>query len=142
MAPERRAEILEETKVLLLQGDSIREIAAKKEVSERTLQLWIHGTDDDELRKAWVDSMLVESGEILDSISETDINAHLKLAKAREVLKKAQWYAEKRDRARYGEEKNVLNPVMPVLVITTTDQLGQIIDAGAQVHALAAPTDK
>lgn len=137
-ALEKRELILAETKTLLMQGSSIKEIAGQKGVSERTLQLWIHGTEDEELRKAWVDSMLVESGELLDNITETDINAHLKLAKAREILKKAQWYAEKRDRARYGEDKNPLVTVAPVLIIQTNAEPHQVIEA----QAVSLPKEK
>lgn len=121
---EHRALILEQTKSLLLSGHKVKDIAKQLEVSERALKLWILGSDDEELLKAWVDCGLVESDDILENLDEKDINAHLKLAKVRELLRRAQWYAERRNRSRYGDDKFQVNVgVVPVLnIITASDE--------------------
>ena len=117
---EQRTEILESAKALLCDGLKIKEIAEKNEVPERTLQLWVHNSDDADLIRLWVTSVLMDVDEDFDSFDTKDINAHIKLATLREKMKRAWWYAEKRDRPRYGEDKFQVNVgIVPVLNITT-----------------------
>ena len=101
IAPELKQAILEDAKQSILQGHTIDQIAAKHGISHYTLDLWLHGLGDEytELRQAWVDGMLHESGQLLREAQDA-----LGLARARELQRRAQWYAERRDRPRYGQE--------------------------------------
>lgn len=117
--PEERALILTDAKAMLLDGKAAKEIAEKHGVSDRALQVWILGSEDDTLIKAWVDAGQAEADEMLEKIAETSPTAHIQIAKVRELLKRRQWYAEKRDRDRYGDSKMPVLNVAPVLVITT-----------------------
>ena len=102
-APIKNA-ILEDAKSLILAGKTIDEIAAKHGVAHLTLSLWRHGLGDEyqDLRRAWIDGMLSEAGTLLKEAPDV-----LSLARARELQRRAQWYAERRDRQRYGDKQEV-----------------------------------
>lgn len=108
--PSKRAEILEDAKKQILAGRSMRDIAKDHGISKRTLDYWCANLGDEyqALRQLWVDNMLAEAGELLEDTDESG-NAGLRLARARELWKRATWYAERRDRARYGEDKTQIN---------------------------------
>ena len=117
---EARNAVLEDAKALILQGHSLAEIANKHGIAERTLEYWLHALGDEykELRQAWIDSLLHEAGELLKDTNEAG-NAPLRLARARELWKRATWYAERRDRERYGEDRGTINvAISPVLNIS------------------------
>jgi transposase-like protein len=101
---ERRNEIIEKAKYDILNGKTIDQIAGEHGIAPRTLDYWLHGLGDEyeELRRAWIDGMLTEAGEELKAADDP-----LRLARARELQRRAQWYAERRDRKRYGEDRNV-----------------------------------
>lgn len=105
---DTKAEVLEDAKRLILAGSTIAEIAAKHGIAERTLEYWLASLGDEyiELRRLWVDNLLNEAGELLKDTRE-DGHAPLRLARARELWKRATWYAERRDRARYGQDQPV-----------------------------------
>jgi hypothetical protein len=99
---ELRAAILEDAKAQILNGFTIDQIAAKHGISHYTLDMWLHalGEEYEELRRAWVDGMLMEAGQLLKAADDP-----LGLARARELQRRAQWYAERRDKARYGQDQ-------------------------------------
>ena len=108
VAAEARKSVLEDAKSLILEGKTIAEIAVKHGISERTLEYWLAALGDEyiQLRQLWVDNMLQEAGELLKDTRE-DSAAPLRLARARELWKRATWYAERRDRSRYGQDAPV-----------------------------------
>jgi hypothetical protein len=103
IALEKRQAILESAKVQILEGRQIHEIAKQHCIAPRTLQYWLSSLGDEyeELRKAWLDGMLMDAGELLEGADDP-----LRLARARELWRRATWYAERRDRARYGEQRD------------------------------------
>lgn len=111
---ETRTAILEDAKQLILAGSTIDSIAAKHGISSSTLQLWLSALGDEyqDLRNAWLDGMLVESGELLKTAADA-----LSLARGRELWRRATWYAERRDRARYGDKLEIQTTTAPVLHI-------------------------
>ena len=82
----------------------LREIAKYHGVDTKTINKWLLALGDEylEVRQAFIDSMLAEASEEMESAGDT-----FPLARARELWKKATWYAERRDRARYGQDKQV-----------------------------------
>ena len=128
-----KAWILEDAKIEIMAGSTLAQIAAKHSIGERTLDTWLHGLGEEytELRQAWVDKMLMDAGKeiedsanpILDQSGNTVIGMHgeilertdkERLARARELWKRATWYAERRDRLRYGQQVaniNIINGV-------------------------------
>jgi hypothetical protein len=106
VSAEAKAIVLADAKRLIPTGASIAQIATKHGIAERTLEYWLASLGDEyvELRQLWIDNLLQEAGDLLkDSIKGRD--AGLRLARARELWKRATWYAERRDRARYGEQQ-------------------------------------
>jgi hypothetical protein len=99
-----RNAIVEDAKAEILNGMSIDQIAAKHGISHYTLSLWLHALGDEyeEIRAAWIAGMLIEAEQLLK-----DADDPLGLARARELQRRAQWYAERRDRKRYGQEQNI-----------------------------------
>jgi transposase-like protein len=130
--PEARKEVLEDAKALILQGKSLAEIAEKHGIAERTLEYWLAALGDEyaRLRQLWVDSMLHEASDLLKDTRE-DAAAPLRLARARELWKRATWYAERRDRARYGQEQIQGNgsALHISLNFGTNQAQGQVVDA-------------
>ena len=100
----RKPQILEDAKTRILNGETLKQIAADHGLTSRTLNTWLLALGDEYmlLRQAWIDNMLIDAGETLDNAEDV-----FPLARAREVWKKATWYAERRDRARYGQDKLV-----------------------------------
>lgn len=96
---DRRNEIIENSREHILQGKTLKQIAAIEGVSVATLALWFHALGDDykELRNLWLDEKLVSSAKNIDESTDA-----LELARAREQWKCATWYAERRDPFRYG----------------------------------------
>lgn len=106
VTPEAKQAVLNDARDLIPNGASIADIAAKHGIAERTLEYWLAALGDEyqELRRLWIDGLLHEAGELLKDTKE-DGNAALRLARARELWKRATWYAERRDRARYGQDQ-------------------------------------
>lgn len=142
ITPERKALILKQAKTLLLAGHTLKEIAEATGVRDKALRMWILGAQDDDLLNVWVDSGLVEVDDILENLDETDINAHIKLAKVRELLRSKQWYAQRRSRERYGDEKFPVATVVPILQIICAQEsfpTANVIEI--KPAALPAPTE-
>lgn len=101
---ERREAIVEAAKRDILAGKTIDQIASEHGIAHSTLEYWLSALGDEyqELRDAWLDGMLIEAGTLLKEAPDA-----LGLARARELWKRATWYAERRSRARYGIETNV-----------------------------------
>jgi transposase-like protein len=98
---ETRGTILEDAKRQILEGKTLAQIAEQHGIATRTLEYWLASLGDEyrELRRVWLDGMLHEAGEELKHANDP-----LRLARARELWKRATWYAERLDRARYGQE--------------------------------------
>ena len=108
VSPEAKQMVLADAKAMIPNGASLAEIAQKHGIAERTLEYWLASLGDEyvELRRLWIDNLLHEAGELLKDTRE-DGHAALRLARARELWKRATWYAERRDRARYGQDSPV-----------------------------------
>ena len=113
---EARNAIIEDARCLIPQGWTLEQISKKHSVKERTLDLWLQSLGDEykEIREMWIDNLISESGALLKNADDP-----MELAKARELWKRATWLAERRDRKRYGEDKQQLNVnIAPVLNIS------------------------
>lgn len=137
---ENRQKILKDAKKLILEGVSMKEIADRFGIAERTLEYWFAGLGDEylELRRTWIDNLLGEAGELLKDVSENG-DAHLRLARARELWKRATWYAERRDRARYGDEKPVSvnqGPTFNVTILTAPSNAPRVLEQEPQANAV------
>jgi len=89
--------ILEDTKTSLLAGDTLAQTAARHGITSRCLHKWLASLGDEyvQLRQQWVDNMLDDAGDELERADDP-----VRIARARELWKRATWYAERRD-ARY-----------------------------------------
>jgi len=120
---EERQQILEDAKERILRGHTLSQIAQSHGIAERTLEYWLSALGDEykELRQVWIDNMLAEARELLRNTGEDD-KAALRLARARELWKSATWYAERRDRDRYGQDQQTGSVVVtPILNIFTSE---------------------
>lgn len=127
---ERRNAIIESAKEHILQGRTMKQIAALEGVSVATLAIWFHQLGDEykALRQLWVDEMLVRSARNIDESADA-----LELARAREQWRYATWYAERRDPFRYGV-KGDGNQQVAVNVYVNRD--GAMIDVTPQRQAI------
>ena len=100
----RKPAIVEEAMQQVRDGMGLREIAKYHGVDTKTINKWLLALGDEylEVRQAFIDSMLAEASEEMELAGDT-----FPLSRARELWKKATWYAERRDRARYGQDKQV-----------------------------------
>lgn len=117
---DRKELILDDAKRRILDGDTLHEIAVSHGITKRTLNTWLMalGEEYQELRQVWIDNMLSEAKEAIDSADE-----NFPLTRAREQWKAATWYAERRDRARYGVQVaniNIINGVSMSDVLSNT----------------------
>lgn len=96
----KRLEVVDAAKQMIMQGYTLAQIAHRYSVPTRTLDLWLHQLGDEyaDLRQAWLDNMLLDAGDAIEQAS--DIAA---ASRARELWKRATWYAERRDPLRYGQ---------------------------------------
>ncbi len=116
-----KAAILEDAKARMMQGETLHQIAARHGISRQALWVWLNNMGDEykQLRDLYIDTRLFEADEELDCAAD-----QLSLARAREKIRSAQWYAERRDRARYGQQQQ-LSDSGPVQVVIN---LGSISD--------------
>lgn len=112
-------------------GDTLDQIADDNGIGRSTLDLWLHALGDDykQLRQVWLDSLLQKAGEKLEDESADALG----LARARELFKRACWYAERRDPTRYGV-KGDGNQQVAVNVYVNRD--GAMIDVTPQRQAI------
>ena len=128
IAPEVKAEILEDTRKLLSDGWPITAICQKHSLEESALNYWMLrlGDSERELRAMWLDSLLSGASYALKQSDDP-----MSLAKGREYLKWVMWLAEKIDRKRYGEDKAPTAIFAPVLNITVSAEAapaGRVIE--------------
>lgn len=101
---EQRERILENVKPRIFSGERIGDLAAEHGIPLRTLHYWLAQLGDEyrNLRRAWIDSKLVDAEELI-------YNAATKLdaMKAKELFKVASWYAERRDPERYAPKQEI-----------------------------------
>ena len=99
---EQRQAIVDDAKALILQHWTIDEIAQKHGIAPRTLDYWFSdlGEEYQQLRSSWLNSMLTEAGDMLKRAQNPTA-----IAQARELWKRATWYAERLDRKRYGQDQ-------------------------------------
>ncbi len=103
---EFRDKVIEDAKQRILDGHTIAQIAESHSIAPRTLRYWLSslGEEYNELRRAWIDNMLSEAYEEINDAQDV-----LPLARAREKWKAVTWYAERRDRQRYGVQQQTAN---------------------------------
>ena len=122
--PKKKQAIIEQAKHAILEGNaSLQAIADHFAVPKRTLQFWLAQLGDEYrvLRQAWIDNILIEAGEEIEAVKTSAPvskigSEQLRLARARELWKRASWYAERRDAERYGvnrEEQGMLTLKIP-----------------------------
>ena len=135
---EKRELILADAKQQIMAGLTLSQIAQKHGIAERTLEYWLSamGEEYEELRRAWIDNMLAEARELLRDVGEDGLAA-LRLARARELWRSATWYAERRDRARYGQDVMQVNVSFGDLGDRLRRARERVIDA--EVVQIAAP---
>lgn len=109
---ERKAEIIEDAKARIMDGQTLTEIAQAHGTTKQALHMWLSSLGDEykELRQRWLDNMLTNSARVIE---EAD-NA-LDLARGRELFRVATWHAERRDPERYGQLSSI--PVGPGISI-------------------------
>jgi hypothetical protein len=116
-----RSRVLEDAKARILAGETLLQIAQSHGIAKRTLEYWLANLGDEyaQLRQLWVDNLLAEAGELLETneTEGTTPERALRLARARELWKRATWYAERRDSARYGVKQEIQHVGVPVLNI-------------------------
>lgn len=121
---ERKAEILGALKTELLSGGTMEKIAAKFDISPRTLNYWCAQLGDEytEIRKQWLDSKLADSEDRMASATDP-----FKLAQGRELARLAMWWAERRDPARYADKRELTvkndEPTTPEAIRKKIDEL-------------------
>ena len=123
---ETKQAILEDAKTRIINGETLEEIASSHGVSKRTLNTWLVSLGDEyaELRQAWIDNMLREAKEGIDNADD-----QFPLARAREQWKAATWYAERRDRARYGVQVANINIINGVTMdAALANEAGALLD--------------
>ena len=100
--PEQRKAIVDAALARIMDGDTVAQIAQDHGITSRSLEYWLHALGDDyvELRQRWLDAMLIEAGAELEASDD-----QFRLARARELFRRAAWYAERRDPARYGAKQ-------------------------------------
>ncbi len=96
--------VLEDAKHLIMAGQTLEQIATKHGIHYKTLQAWLLAMGDEykDLRRAWIDSMLIDSREALTEARTPDA---LSLARAREGWKADTWLASKMD-SRYADKQD------------------------------------
>lgn len=107
-----RNEIVDDSIVALRTGETIKEIAARRGVHEKTLGKWLLADDRAiNARKAYFDSVLIDG---VDEIATSD--APLSLARAREKFRANAWLAERRVKE-YAPKQESTVTVIPVFSI-------------------------
>jgi hypothetical protein len=97
---DRKKGILDDAFVQIMAGRTLIQIGADYGIHHKTLQRWLLAMGDEykELRKAYIDNILIESREALRDSTDA-----LSLAHAREGWKADTWLASKVD-ARYADK--------------------------------------
>jgi transposase-like protein len=105
---DTKAYILEDCKARILAGHTLDEIAADHSVTSRTLRHWLSALGDEykDLREQWIDNMLADATEAIESADD-----QFPLARAVARLKAVQWYVERRDR-RYAPTQASLSDAL------------------------------
>ena len=98
-----------------LADEKSADIAASLGVTRSALNQWLLKTCEDQWKEAQVARAITRKETAEDGLEEA--KDPLQLAKARELLKSAQWELERVCRRIYGEERNTTIAVNPVLII-------------------------
>lgn len=136
--PEQRQQIVDAAFEQIMQGRTLADIAAEHGVTARSLQYWLHDLGDEyaQLRQRWLDAMLADAGEELERADD-----QFRLARARELFKRATWYAERRDPQRYGQRQEVT--VRQESLADVLARVGRTIDGAARtVPTMAAQSEQ
>lgn len=134
--------IIEDAKQRIIDGhETLDAIAADHGITSRTLRTWLSALGDEyqQIRSAWIDAMLADAIEEQDKAIEAIRSAEemFPLARARELMKAsdsrfktAAWYAERRDRQRYGvqQSQNSVSDLNVVINIGSHDASTVVID--------------
>lgn len=128
VAQDAKLAIIEQAKQRIIDGDTLNKIAADHGITSRTLKYWLSSLGDEyeQLRKAWIDSMLADATDAIDRADDA-----FPLARAREQFKAAAWYAERRDK-RYQPKQDQSSSGVTI-VINTQDSRGVLIQGDGGV---------
>lgn len=101
---ERKQACLADVKPMLLSGADLPAIAAKHNISVRTLNYWLAQMGDEykAIRRQWLDTKLASAEDRMESADDP-----FQLAKGRELARMAMWWAERRDPDRYADKKEL-----------------------------------
>lgn len=111
--PERKAEIIDDA-LVRIENETLEQIASSHGISKQALNGWLSALGDEyqEHRQRIVDNQLLAAEEQVREAGKKEQeegnvpSGQLSLARAREVLRHAQWIAERRDN-RYASKPTV-----------------------------------
>ena len=103
-----------------LSDESTNDIAASYDVTRQALSRFLLRNAEEEWKEAQVVRAIARKEAAEDAMEVA--NDPLALAKARELLKAAQWDLERVCRRIYGEERSQVNVIAPILNITVNGQ--------------------
>lgn len=93
--------VIESAYIEILQGKELAEIAAGHGIPMITLRVWLQSADlYPHIRQLWIEHRLATA----DLATEQAEDA-FQLSRAGQMWKSAAWYAERRDSARYGAQR-------------------------------------
>lgn len=124
VSPARRSTIIRDAlRAIEDAHETVADIAARHGITRHTLQTWLLGLGEEyaQIRARWLDSLLAESEQALLQAADP-----LALARAREHRRATEWYAERRDRARYGDQPVAQLAVAPIFQVTIVAPTPQI----------------
>lgn len=130
----RRQAICEDAVVSILDGQTMADIAARHNVGRSTLALWLANMDGyEQLRQVWCDAQLADAQQML-----MDAPDQLELARARELLRSAQWIAERRD-ARYRPKQEVQQDT--TITVVLDPGAGRVLESYPQADRVTDGAD-
>lgn len=127
---EFKRKVIEDAKdAILYEGATCQQIADKHAIHERTLRYWLSDLGDEytQIRRLWIDNLLLDAGEEIERADDD-----FPLARARELWKRATWYAERRDPARYGAKPQDQAASITVLIDNSCGGTVRIAQNGAE----------
>ena len=100
----RKPAIIEDALKRIMDGETLDQIGVIHGITGRTLNTWLLslGEEYQSVRQSFIDAKLAECGDNIEGADDT-----FPLARAREAFKYWQFIAQTRDRARYGQDKQV-----------------------------------
>ncbi len=125
--PDRKQTVILDALARVADGHRLIDIAQDHGITKQTLNTWLTGLGEEykALRDAYIDSQIADAMESIDSANDA-----FALARAREQFKARSWYAERRDRQRYGvqQSQNSVSDLNVVINIGSHDVGTVVID--------------